>query len=510
MSQFFGYIRVSTAKQGEQGVSLQQQREAIERYSQRNGLEISRWFEEQETAAKRGRPLFNEMMRLLRRRCADGVVIHKIDRGARNLKDWADLGELIDCGIDVRFANESLDLSSRGGRLSADIQAVVAADYIRNLREETRKGFYGRLKQGVLPLPAPIGYLDAGAGKPKTIDPVRGPLVRSAFEFYATKRFNFRSLAAELSGMGLRSKSGKVVKPNRISDILNNTFYMGLITIKKTGETFAGGHEPLITKGLFERVQDIMHGRTNTRPFKHDFLFRRRVACRACSYSVIGETHKAHVYYRCQAAGCHRTCLREEVIETAVCKALFPLRFTGEERAYLKQEIARLAADSQGQREQQEKSLKLALAQIDERLNRVTDAYIDRLIDRESYEQRKRALLLERAGLDDKLRALRDGKGESLGEFLERADTAYFTYKTGTPEQKRKLLDVLTSNRTAEGKTAEITLKLPFNEIANRFESSNGGPTRSMPRIWRPLLERLITVFQMSPSPASAASSNPK
>src|SRR5579864_4765278 len=143
MSQYFGYIRVSTVKQGEHGVSLQQQREAIERYAQRNNCKVIQWFEEQETAAKRGRPVFSEMMKLLRRGKARGVIIHKIDRSARNLRDWADLGELIDHGIDVYFVNESLDLHSRGGRLSADIQAVVASDYIRNLREEAKKGFYG-------------------------------------------------------------------------------------------------------------------------------------------------------------------------------------------------------------------------------------------------------------------------------------------------------------------------------------------------------------------------------
>jgi len=77
----------------------------------------------------------------------NGVIIHKIDRSARNLRDWADLGELIDAGVLVHFANESLDLHSRGGRLPADIQAVVAADYVRNLREETRKGLYGRLRE---------------------------------------------------------------------------------------------------------------------------------------------------------------------------------------------------------------------------------------------------------------------------------------------------------------------------------------------------------------------------
>jgi site-specific DNA recombinase len=508
MNQFFGYVRVSTVKQGEHGVSLQQQRDAIKHYAERNSLEISRWFEEQETAAKQGRPVFNEMMRLLRRKRVEGVVIHKIDRSARNLKDWADLGELIDQGVDVRFANESLDLSSRGGRLSADIQAVVAADYIRNLREETRKGFYGRLKQGLLPMPAPIGYFDAGAGKPKTIDPIRGTLIRSAFEFYATGRFNHHSLATELLRMGLRTKSGKAVTDKRLSYILNNTFYMGLITIKKTGETYAGSHEPLITRQLFQCVQDVMRGRTNTRPLKHDFLFRRRIACKGCGYSLIGEIHKAHVYYRCQLPGCRKTSVREEIIEAAVLESLIPLQLSPEERAYLKQEIVRLATENHLHQEHLEKSLRLSLSQIAERLNRVTDAFIDRLIDREDYEQRKKALLVERTGVEDKLKALRDGEAESLVEFLERADTAYSWYKTGTIEHKRKLLDVLTSNRTVDGKTAEIMLRLPFKEIADRFQYTNGGPTRSIPRIWQPLLEKLIAVFHILPSPALTALDN--
>ena len=73
-----------------------------------------------------------------------------------DIKDWANLGELIDGGVEVHFANESIDINSRGGRLYADIQAVVAADYIRNLRDEVKKGLYGRLKQGLYPMPAPV------------------------------------------------------------------------------------------------------------------------------------------------------------------------------------------------------------------------------------------------------------------------------------------------------------------------------------------------------------------
>src|SRR5262249_46081806 len=149
---------------------------------------------------------FSQMLKLLQEGKAHGVIIHKIDRSARNLRDWADLGELIDRDIDVHFANESLDLKTRGGRLSADIQAVVAADYIRNLREEARKGFYGRLKQGRCPMPAPLGYLDRGKGL-KTIDPVKGPLVRKAFELYSTGRYSLINLATEMRRLGLSSRT---------------------------------------------------------------------------------------------------------------------------------------------------------------------------------------------------------------------------------------------------------------------------------------------------------------
>jgi len=155
MKNVYGYVRVSTAKQGD-GVSLEMQTESIEIYAKANQLKIVDWFVEKETAAKHGRPLFSKMVSQLQSKIADGVIMHKIDRSARNLRDWAAIGELMDSGIEVHFSFESIDCDTRGGRLSADIQAVIAADYIRNLRSETIKGLYGRLKQGIWPLPAPI------------------------------------------------------------------------------------------------------------------------------------------------------------------------------------------------------------------------------------------------------------------------------------------------------------------------------------------------------------------
>jgi site-specific DNA recombinase len=182
---FLSYLRVSTPKQGE-GVSLLTQREMIASFAARKHLLVTGWYEEKETAAKRGRPVFREILALLRQRKADGLIVYKVDRSARNLKDWADLGELIDQGIPVYFASDDLDMSSRSGRLAADIQAVVAADFIRNLREEAKRGIRKRLEQGLRPNGAPIGYLNKGKGTPKEIDPEKGPLVRLAFTWYAT------------------------------------------------------------------------------------------------------------------------------------------------------------------------------------------------------------------------------------------------------------------------------------------------------------------------------------
>ena len=58
MRYVYAYIRVSTIRQGEHGCSLAEQRFAIENYAKRQDLIIKQWFEEKETAAKRGRTVF--------------------------------------------------------------------------------------------------------------------------------------------------------------------------------------------------------------------------------------------------------------------------------------------------------------------------------------------------------------------------------------------------------------------------------------------------------------------
>lgn len=292
---YFSYIRVSTQRQGQFGTSLTEQKAAIERYAQKFDLTISKYFEERETAAKQGRPVFLDMLKALKKGKADGVIIHKIDRSARNLRDWADLGSLIDSGVEIRFASESLDLNSRGGRLSADIQAVVASDYIRNLREETKKGIYGRLKQGLYPFRAVVGYIDAGKGNPKKIDKIQAPLIKKAFELYSKGNVGLIKLADLLYEKGLRNKHGKKITINGLSTILHNPFYMGIIKIEKTGEMFAGKHKPIISKVLFDEVQAVFEGKNIPKSEKHFFVFRRQIYCAKCRNFYIAEKKKRNI-----------------------------------------------------------------------------------------------------------------------------------------------------------------------------------------------------------------------
>lgn len=483
MKSCFAYIRVSTVRQGEEGSSLVEQRAAIEAFAARNDIAIVEWFEEMETAAKRGRPQFARLTDLLRAGKAQGVVLHKIDRGARNLKDWADLGELIDAGIEILFAHEGLDMTTRGGRLAADIQAVVAADYIRNLRDEVLKGFYGRLKQGLYPLPAPRGYLDNGKGRAKTIDPVLGPLVRRAFERYATGSVSLEGLRHELAGDGLVGAFGKPLALDALSGLLRNPFYHGTIRIERTGEIFEGVHEPLIDVGVFDQVQAIMDGRLYPRIQKYKHPFRRFIRCSTCGRSLTAETQKGYVYYRCHDRGCRGVSVKEKAVETFVMRELAGLTFDAEDLGDVRDLFQTLVDKEKGDGVTQSEHLERDLALTAQRLDRLTDALIDGAIDTLAFNDRKAGLLAEKARLQARIQK---GSGstfwQDVSERFELGITSQQRYISANPLEKRDILKIVSSNLVVTGKSLDFPMYFPFDEIRNWSISCGGGPYRGAVR----------------------------
>ena len=446
MRPFFGYIRVSTARQGDHGVSLEVQREAILRHAQEHDFSIVAWFEERQTAAKRGRPFFSRMIDQLRQNRADGVIMHKIDRGARNLRDWADLGELLDTGIAVEFAGETLDLNSRGGRLTADIQAVVAVDFIRNLREETRKGMLGRLKQGYFPFPAPLGYLNQGGGKIKMIDPVRGPLIRELFLRHAAGQYTLTALTRLAQTWDLRSWQGLLISRSFLGRLLRNPFYAGLMIDKTTQHSYQGLHEPLVEQPVFDRVQAQLSRLRQRGSVRHNFLYRGLFTCGVCQRQLIGELHKGHVYYRCHATHRPRTGVREEALTSAITETFShlepdvlisrlrthgPLRFRDahEQQTELNRELARTALQ----------------------LKRLADLYIEGEIEKNDYHARRIGLATIKAEQEKKLRVLDDPTPANQRVNLLQI------YQSASFQEQRELILCLTERREVAAKQVLIT-----------------------------------------------------
>lgn len=470
MRKYIAYIRVSTVRQGEKGASLPEQKSVIEGYAQREGLLICQWYEETETAAKVGRILFKKMLHTLERGEAHGLILHKIDRGARNLKDWAALSELSDRGVDVRIAGDALDLNSRGGRLSADIQAVVAADYIRNLREEVKKGQRGRLKQGLYPWGAPLGYTNTGKGMLKTIDPIMGPIVRRAFEEYATGGHTLRTLSKELHKWGLRTKSGKPISLSRVNLLLRRKYYFGLLDVK--GSTYFGKHEPLVSKRIFDQVGDVLSGRSSDRLFGvRSYALRRLVSCGLCGGKLYAETQKGHAYFRCHGQACKGTCIRESVILSRVMSDIAAMGLHQETVRKLMQAWELHKSRALGGLDEQRAALALRRAALDDRLGRITDAYIDRLLDKEDFDERKTKLQEEKLTiLEDEKRMSEPERfyGARLTVFLELISSLQGLDSETNPSEKGRILKSAISNLSVHQKTVEIQWKTALHLLKMR------------------------------------------
>ncbi len=502
MKHCYGYIRISDPKQGK-GVSLEAQKDEMTRYAERKDIRIINWFEETRTAAKSGRPVFARMMKLLKQRKAEGVVIHKVDRSARNLGDWAHIGELSDEGIDIHIVSETLDFRSRGGRLSADIQAVIAADYIRNLREEAYKGLYGRLKQGLYPFNAPIGYLDNGGGTLKSHDPKRAPLIKEALELYASGQYSYCSLLEKMTARGLRNRNGRPLTRTGLAAVLSNPFYCGVMLIRTTGETFPGKHEPLISAATFEAIQAVRSGKYAKIVTRHKHTYRGLFRCGLCNTTMIPERQKGHVYYRCHTASCETKTVREEKIESGVrgllAKLTFPKEYVSALCAELERWFAQRSCDTNL------KSITLQLGQTDVRLTKLEDAAINGIIDHDGFNKRKRSILLKRKKLEEERDKIQKSEHtpDKVRQLLELYKSLVASYDFVKPHRKREIVEFFTSNRTVSGRNVYLE---PSNWLAAANDTLGvlaGPPHHTTSRTNTALVEKQIE--QLTSSEATRA-----
>jgi hypothetical protein len=182
------------------------------------------------------------------------------------------------------------------------MEGVLAAfaQFDNDVRSDrTRAGMKAALELGRWVFLAPIGYLNAprSMGMSLIHDPERGPLVRRAFEAYATGRYTKEQLLRKVRTWGLTNRRRRPMTSQAIGMLLRNQLYAGIVDVPEYGvRAKRGDFEPLISEDLFYCAQAILSGRvSSTAPRQRahpDFPLRGFVRCEFCGRGLTGSWSK--------------------------------------------------------------------------------------------------------------------------------------------------------------------------------------------------------------------------
>lgn len=299
------YARVSTEKQADKELSIPAQLAAMRAYARQHGYFIVREFIEPGASAKTSnRPQLQALLSFVKSASSEAkvVLVHKIDRLARNVYDHATIRAVLkQHGVRLASVVENVD-DSIPGQLVENIMASIAQFYSSNLGEEVKKGMEQKVRSGGWPHLPPLGYtLRKVDGRSEVvIDATRSPFVLEAFELYATGQWGVRRLAEHLAERGLRTRAGNRPPHTAIRTMLQNPFYRGRLVWK--GRQFEAVHKPIVPTELFERCQRMLKQRW-LEPGPKDrlalFPLKVRARCVNCLGTMTAERHPRGAYYRC-------------------------------------------------------------------------------------------------------------------------------------------------------------------------------------------------------------------
>mgnify|MGYP001480319109 CR=1 FL=1 len=193
--------RVSTKDQEVTGYSLPAQERVLQEYALRHGFIVAKVFSISESASKHSqRKTFNEMMAYAEKQKIKIIICEKVDRLTRNFTDVVTIDTWLEADEErhIHLVKDSLVLHKNARsqeKLNWGIRVVMAKNYIDNLKEEVKKGYDERLRQGGYPgSRPPIGYKSVGEkGRKKiAIDETNAPFVRRMFELYASGNYSLK------------------------------------------------------------------------------------------------------------------------------------------------------------------------------------------------------------------------------------------------------------------------------------------------------------------------------
>ncbi|MCB9820782.1 recombinase family protein [Candidatus Nomurabacteria bacterium] len=252
---FFIYTRKSTDTEDRQVRSISDQLAELKSLALKENIEVVDIFVEKQTAKIPGRPVFDEMLLRIEQNEANGILAWHPDRLARNSVDGGKIIYLLDTGkiAELKFPTFWCDTTPQG-KFMLSIAFSQSKYYVDNLSENIKRGKRNKVKDGIWPQMSPLGYMNKG-GK-IVVDENIAPLIKKTFEAYSSGSFTLRQLRDKFNELGLKRKSGKELAVSNYQKLLKNPIYTGLMLYN--GEIHEGKHEPIITKKLFDSVQEVM------------------------------------------------------------------------------------------------------------------------------------------------------------------------------------------------------------------------------------------------------------
>jgi DNA invertase Pin-like site-specific DNA recombinase len=398
------YTRVSTREQAT-NLSLGTQLKACRAYCEREGYGILKEFTDAgESAKTTDRPEFQDLLEFCRlhKRDVHFLVFYNISRLSRNAYDFAVIQlHLRRLGVSLRSVNEPID-DEPSGRLMGNVMAAFAQFENDAKASRTKAGMRAAIELGRWPFKAPMGYLSV-PGQPGVlqVDPVRGPLVRAAFEDFSTGRFSKAEVLRRVLASGLRTERGKPLTAQSVGSLFRNPIYMGWLTVERWGLSTRGDFEPLVSDATFRRVQLLLSGKSA--PVKGhsrnhpDFPLRRFVTCANCSTGLTGSwssgRSQKYAYYHCPK--CRRVKAPKGQLESAFTDLVSRLVPKPEYIALFNAIVLDVWRDRQDEAIRVRTRLERVIEDKRSRLDRIDEAFLfERSIDRQAYE-RQRDLLRE-------------------------------------------------------------------------------------------------------------------
>jgi len=403
---FFIYTRKSTDTEDRQVRSISDQLAELKELARKENIDIVDVFVEKQTAKTPGRPVFNEMLQRIENNEASGILAWHPDRLARNSVDGGKIIYLLDIGkiTELKFPTFWCDTTPQG-KFMLSIAFSQSKYYVDNLSENIKRGHRNKVKDGIWPQNAPLGYLNVKGGG-IIPNPELSPLIKKAFEAYATGNFTLRQIRDKFNALGLKGKSEKELSVSNYQKLLKNQIFVGLI--KYNGEIYEGKHEPIITKKLFDSVAEVMNRKSKPKgKGLKDYLYRGFFHCGECGCFITTETQKGHNYLRCTKRKnlCNQKYVREEIITSQIEKEIKKVSLSPDWLEWMIDENRKDQSSEIKSGELFVNKIEADISLLDSKIEKLMIAYLENALSLEEYREMKNIIMNEKQLLKEKLSA---------------------------------------------------------------------------------------------------------